>query len=210
MKFFATLAAFSSAALFASSAAAGNLYAGPSGPQATDSSITLAFDAPTATTTALSFVVDGYLSLDGDNFYEDDFGLTLNGKSIFSGTFNLGGGSDSTQAVVYANPYGATVSKPTNNGTGVGWNGGHERIAFGNAVPLAAGLNTLDFSYVSLPQPGHAGFQGLGDEGRGVEKVRVGAVPEPSTWAMMGLGFAGLAYAGMAHGRRKRLEAVLA
>ncbi len=210
MKFFAILAALSSAALIASSAAAENLYAAPSRPQATDSSITLAFDASTATTTALSLVVDGYRSLEGQNFYEDDFGLTLNGKSIFSGTFNLGGGSDSTQAVAYANPYGATVSNPTDNGTGVGWNGGQERITFGNALPLVARRNTLVFSYVSLPQPGHAGFQGLGDEGWGVEKVRVGAVPEPSTWAMMGLGFVGLAYAGMAHGRRKRLEAVLA
>ena len=30
-----------------------------------------------------------------------------------------------------------------------------------------------------------------------------GAVPEPSTWAMMLLGFAGLAYAGLRHQRSK-------
>ncbi len=83
-------------------------------------------------------------------------------------------------------------------------------ITFGDVLPLQAGLNTLVFTYTSLPAPNHAGFQGLGDEGWGVEKVEVGAVPEPATWAMLGLGFAGLAYAGVARGRRDRLASALA
>ena len=61
----------------------------------------MTFDSAAATTTDLSFTIDGYLSLDGQNFYEDDFGLSLNGSPLFAGTFNLGGGSNTTQAVVY-------------------------------------------------------------------------------------------------------------
>lgn len=42
--------------------------------------------------------------------------------------------------------------------------------------------------------------------GWGVETVDLGAVPETSTWVMMGLGFLALFYAGLAHGRRGRLQ----
>jgi hypothetical protein len=43
----------------------------------------------------------------------------------------------------------------------------------------------------------HAGFQGLGDEGWGIEQVAISAaVPEPATWAMMILGFVGVGFMG--------------
>ena len=41
---------------------------------------------------SLSFIVNGYASLDGQNSYEDDFSLSLNSVEIFKGAFNLGGG----------------------------------------------------------------------------------------------------------------------
>ena len=210
MKRFALLAALAPTLLFAASADAGSIYSGPSPEQATDTSFALNFQAPAAMLTTLSFTVDGYLSLDGDNFYEDDFSLSLNGTSIYTATFNLGGGASTAQTVVISNPYGATESNPTDNGAGTGWNGGQEVVTFSDVLPLKAGLDALVFAYTSLPAPDHAGFQGLGDEGWGIEKVEVGAVPEPSTWAMLGLGFSGLAYAGAAQGRRNRLASALA
>jgi hypothetical protein len=51
---------------------------------------------------------------------------------------------------------------------------------------------------------GHAGFQGIGDEGWGIQQVSVGAVPEPATWAMMLLGFAGRGFAGYRRARSER------
>jgi len=48
-------------------------------------------------------------------------------------------------------------------------------------------LNTLTFAYLSLTDD-HAGFQGLGDEGWGVEKVEASATPLPPTWTMMLIG----------------------
>ena len=150
----------------------------------------------------MSFTIDGYLSLDGQNFYEDDFGLSLNGSPLFAGTFNLGGGSNTTQAVTYLNPFGATLSNPTNNGTTISFAGGMEIVTFGDVLPVLAGTNTLIFTYTSLPPPGNAGFQGIGDEGWGIEGVTV-SVPEPSTWAMMLTGFVGLGSAGFRASRKR-------
>ena len=197
----ATVLAISMATLFSASAQADLLYAGPSADQATDSSIVLDFNSTAAQNTALSFTIDGYLSLDGQNYYEDDFSLKLNGNTIFVGAFNLGGGSNSgQQADVYDNPYGATYSNPTDNGVGTGWNGGKEDVSFAD-VPTIAGTNVLTFAYFSLEQ-NHAGFQGLGDEGWGIQNVRVGAAPEPATWGMMLIGFASLGFAGSRSSRR--------
>ena len=91
---------------------------------------TLTFDS-SAPTADLSFVINGYRSLDGQNFYEDDFSLKLNDTLIFLGTFNLGGGSNSgSQSDIYYNPYGATFANLTGNGTGIGWNGGQQWLSF--------------------------------------------------------------------------------
>jgi len=207
MKIGSILASAAFATLLASSAHAGVVYAGPTGAMPTDQSFSVNFNSGAATPAALSFVVDGYLSLDGQNYYEDDFSLKLNNNVIFSATFNLGGGSNSGfQANVYSNPYLATLMNPTNNGTGIGWNGGIEVLSFGG-VPLIDGLNTLTFTYTSLADSNHAGFQGLGDEGWGIENVNVSAVPEPSTWAMLLLGFAGIGF--LAY-RRKLKPALMA
>ena len=185
------------------SANAGVIYPGSSPEQPTDLGISVTFNSAAATITALAFSIDGYLSLDGQNFYEDDFGLSLNGSPLMLGTFNLGGGSDTTQAVVYQNPYGATFANPTNNGTAIGFAGGTEIVTFGDVLPVVAGTNTLVFFYTSLPAPSHAGFQGLGDEAWGIDNVTL-SIPEPSTWAMLLLGFAGLGYAGRREAKSRR------
>jgi len=184
LPFKSTLAGLTFATLLASSVQASMIYAGPSPAMATDQSFSLNFNSG-ASTSGLSFVLDGYGSLDGKNSYEDDFSLKLNNQQIFLGTFNLGGGSNSgSQANIYSNPFGASLSNPTNNGTGIGWNGGKEIFSF-VGIPLNAGLNTLTFAYTSLVGSNYAGFQGLGDEGWGVEKVEVSATPLPATWTMM-------------------------
>jgi hypothetical protein len=186
-----------------SSAQASVILTGPTAAMETNRFLSLDFTSA-APTTALSFILDGYASLDGQNFYEDDFSLRLNGAQVFLGTFNLGGGSDSgSQANIYSNPFGATVSNPTNNGTAVTFTGGRELFHFA-ALPVNIGSNTLIFGYTSLNDASHAGFQGLPDEGWGIEQVDVSAIsaiPEPSTWAMMILGFCGIGF--MAYRTRK-------
>jgi hypothetical protein len=207
MKIRSTLAGLALSTLVAASAHAGVIYAGPTAPMVTDTSFSLNFNS-SALTTALSFTLNGYASLDGQNFYEDDFTLRLNGTAIFTGTFNLGGGSNTFQAVTFSSVPGLTLGNPTNNGLGVGFAGGQETFDF-SSLALSGGSNTLEFIYTSLDQAsGHAGFQGLGDEGWGVQNVNVSAVPEPSTWAMMILGFAGVGF--MAYRRKSKLAFRLA
>jgi hypothetical protein len=68
-----------------------------------------------------------------------------------------------------------------------------------------AGSNTLTFGYDALPYDGgqHAGWQDMGDEGWSAHDILVTqslhatqdvgpGVPEPATWGLMILGFAGL------------------
>jgi len=177
--------------LAAMSAQATTLYslAGPTPDMATDSSISATFGAAAGPGNA-SFIIDGFASLDGQNYYEDDFTLSLNGAPILVGTFNLGGGGDN---VVSFNPNGGSASNISGNGTNVTFAGG--QITVDEPLTLLSGTNTLTFNYTSLGGPDHAGFQGLGDEGWGLEQVAVTGtpgVPEPATWAMMLVGFGGL------------------
>jgi hypothetical protein len=185
-------AAFAAAASMGAAADAATLYAAPAatGPMATDQSYSDTFSAP-AGPANLSFVIDGYNSLDGQNSYEDDFTLSVNGAAIVSGTFNLGGGG--TDAVFFA-PAGATVDNVSGNGTNITWSGGSVNVSA--PIDLVSGTNTLSFSYASRAGGGYAGFQGLADEGWGIEKVSVtSAVPEPGAWALMLVGFGALGFA---------------
>jgi len=160
--------------------------------QVTDTSYSLSFNGP-AGPADLSFVLDGYASLDGQNWYEDDFTLSLNGADILKGTFNLGGGGND---VVFFAPASAAIANVSGNGTNVTWAGGHVNIS--TPIDLVAGQNTLTFAYHALTQD-HAGWQGMGDEGWGVQDVLVtaadrgaGGVPEPASWALMITGFGAL------------------
>ena len=67
---------------------------------------------------------------------------------------------------------------------------------------LGAGNQTVDVSYLLTAS-------GVGD-GFGFDFRVGGPVPEPSTWAMMLLGFAGLAYAGYRQARKASVLIVAA
>ena len=129
----------------------------------------------------LTFTLVGTNTVDGDNSYEDDFQALLNAASLYTGTFNLGGGGNN---VTFTNPSGATLSNYVLNGT----NGGGS-IDFSIPVALIAGANNFAFAYTT-PGVSNGGSQGLGDEGFNITNVVLtGAVPEPATWAMLILGF---------------------
>jgi len=193
--------------LAGASAQAGTLFDAPGsvGEFPTDTSYLVSFAGP-AGPAALSFVLDGIASLDGQNFYQDDFTLALNGADILRGTFNLGGGGND---VVFLQPLGSTISNVSGNGTAVTWAGGHVNIS--SPLNLIAGTNTLKFAYTALAD-GHAGFQGTGDEGWGLSNIKVtnlgaAAVPEPTTWALTIMGFGAM---GAVLRRRRELQAVAA
>lgn len=137
----------------------------------------------------LSFIIDGYGSLDGQNFYEDDFTLKVNGKRVVVGTFNLGGGGAQD---LYKAPTGTSAIDLDGYTPGqVSFRGGQEELHV--PVDLIHGMNSFSFSYRSLAGPSHAGFQGTGDEGWGLQNIAVtGAIPEPGAWALMLVGFGGV------------------
>lgn len=166
--------------------------AGSPGPHATNQWITRTLSVAVGGAATLSFDLLGYLSLDGDNFYQDNFRLRVNGTTIVRATFDLGGGGADQ---VFLAPAGATFDNTGPHNGLPDWGGGLVHITV--PVTLVAGLNTFRFGYRSLDGLFHAGFQGLCDEAWGFDNVTVtvSAVPEPATWAMMLIGFAGLAFA---------------
>lgn len=146
----------------------------------------------------VAFTLTGYGSLDGQNFYEDDFTLTVNGVAVLVGTFNLGGGGAN---VLYTSPTGTLVSGYETDPDSITRAGGV--LTFTVPVTLWAASNEILFSYEALPAPDHAGPQGLGDEGWGLSDITVTAmpVPEPGSLALM---LAGLGVVGGLARRRSR------
>lgn len=151
----------------------------------------------------LDFVLNGYASLDGNNFYTDIFTLNVNGTDILSGTFNMGGGGASQ---LFTAPAGTTWSTVTTgcaaSCTDVTWQGGQTTVSV--SIALVAGLNNVAFSYdspTSFNGNSTAGPQGTGDEGWGLGQVNISAVPEPDTYAMI---LAGVGLIGYVSQRRRR------
>lgn len=173
--------------LTAAPAWAATLYVLPAATPAlqTDNTVTATFSAG-AGAGQVDFTFQGYATLDGDNFYIDILRVTLNGTEVFSGTWDLGGGG--TNRVLF-NPNGAIVGAISD-----------QHLTINLPLTLAAGSNQLVFS-ISSPTTfegsGRAGFQGLGDEGWGLNGVTVtgntAPVPEPASGALLlgGLGALG-------------------
>lgn len=162
----------------------------PTGPLASPGSVSYNFNAGAGAGLAV-FDINGFVSLDGfGNCCTDIFTLSLNSLPIYSASFDLGGGGSNQ---VLFKPVGATETAISFGF----FNGGIANLS----VPLSLGngSNTLTFAYTGAAQ-------GIGDEAWGISNLVVtgnalnGAVPEPSTWAMMLIGFGALAAAM----RRKR------
>lgn len=148
----------------------------------------VSFDAGGGTG-SVAFVLDGYNTVDGreaiDNRtdYSDLFTVTLNGATLYSGYFRLGGIGLTS---VVSNVAGFSVARTGGNVFNLGGT-----VTFtGGSAALAQGANTLRFAY-GTPTP-----QASGDESFGISSVVVtgdapsAAVPEPAAWALMLTGFA--------------------
>ena len=69
-------------------------------------------------------------------------------------------------------------------------------------APTPAKYVEFDFGQFSSIDPANGGTGGGPGQGAGIYQLSVGVVPESSTWAMMGIGFAGLAFAGYRTSRK--------
>ena len=175
------------AALCTFGAQADSLYsAGNTGALETPGSVDASFSAG-AGAGLVNLQLQGYASLDGDNYYIDIFHVSVNGSEVFSASFGLGGGGDD-RILVNPNEIGFT-----HNGN---------MIDLSIPVNFSEGANTVSFSYSSptfFDGSNRAGAQGMGDEAWGLNSVEISgnlaaAVPEPETYAMLlaGLGVIGL------------------
>ena len=174
------------AALCFTGAQADTLYtAGNTGQMESPYSFDAGFNA-VAGAGSVNVQLQGYNTLDGNNYYVDVFHVSLNGSEVFTGTFGLGGGGG--DLVVLAPE--ATVS---NHHDGV--------VDFAIPVNLVDGQNTVTFAYsspTSFDGTNRYGPEGLDNEGWGLNSTEitgnaVPAVPEPETYALLlaGLGAVG-------------------
>jgi hypothetical protein len=69
-------------------------------------------------------------------------------------------------------------------------------------APTSAKYVEFNFGVFSGIDSANGGTGGGSGQGAGIQQLSVEAVPESSTWAMMGIGFAGLAFAGYRTSRK--------
>jgi hypothetical protein len=149
---------------------------------------------------------------------------TIGGVSVSSFTGTWGPNGDQVSAGLYLDPYLNNPAHIDSNGTNVFTvqnppGSGGANFEIDNIFYTGSGDSNLSFQggiglllangasyYLSANSPGAtASGPGLGD-GRYYDwlggKSTISSAPEPSTWAMMALGFAGLGYAGFRQGRK--------
>ena len=147
--------------------------------------------APGAGSATLYFDLVGYLSVDGNNGYNDTFKLDINGVNLFSGGFNMGGGGNTF--INYQDP-AVSILSTVSNGL---WYGGLTQFAVNH--DLLSGSNSYLFDYGYM--------QGLHDEGWGIKNITIEGyvtdVPAPQTTILFALSLALLIFL-----RRKTNSAV--
>jgi hypothetical protein len=165
-------------------------------------------------TVSLAFTLDVIASMDGKGPQgggPDFFNIGINGNPVFSETFaNYGGGN--TQS------YGGPLSAPGTGAAGKNTLGWGDLCGCGplwnDSIYNISGLTgTADGSGVATIVFNDASNESYSNEHYGIDDVVVtgttftAGVPEPSTWAMMILGFCGLGFMGY---RRKNKLAMRA
>lgn len=167
------------------------LNAAPTGALETNTGLSLGFVSGNGPA-QLALQLQGYATLDGDNFWIDLFHLQLDGVEWVTGSWDLGGGGVDR---LLLSPAAAQVTHSA----------GSTVVDLRLDLDLGAGAHLLTLSYESpnaFDGTARAGFQGLGDEGWGINSLSVSgaaasAVPEP-------LSFGLAAVALLAGGRRRR------
>ena len=177
---------------------------------------------PTAAATYI-YDISGY-NPEGMGAVTGTVDLTVSGGVATAGTVTLSGGVLSPSPVsfdlVTANAYGYPNNPPGSftgwrAGDGTDWFGANTNYPIdGNGLVFESGAWDTHGTYVfGLYSDGSGGYEAalFGPGGKDNpnnyytygDAITLTAAPEPSTWAMLGLGFAGLAFAGY----RKRREA---